>query len=379
MNLVIDASNIRQGGGVTHLQEVLRSADLESSSFRKVTIWGPQATLDRVGKLDRVELKSHPLIEKGGWSAIWFRHRILDQVLGSETDLLWVPGGTYTGNFRPYVAMARNFLPFVKEERDRYKYSRIWLRYLFLGAAQKRTFRKAAGLIHVSRTTHDVVNAQVRLPGVRQKVVLHGLHERFFREPRVQKRFEDYTPDNPVRILYVSPIAHYKHQDKLIQAVSNLRAKGIPITVDLVGSAEKSAKKRFDGLRGQLDPREEWIRWHGLIPYAQLQSFYHDADVYVCLSSCETFGMILLEAMAAGLPILCSDRSALPEIHAGTCPSVDPEDIHAVARGIEEILRDPSLRERAAAAAFNRAQEFTWKRCAAETFQFLHSVARDEE
>lgn len=363
---------------MTHLQEVLRSANLESSCFRKVTVWGPQVTLDRVGKLDRVELKSHPLIEKGGWSAIWFRHRILDQVIGSETDLLWVPGGTYTGSFRPYVVMARNFLPFVKEERDRYKYSRIWLRYLLLGAAQKRTFRKAGGLIHVSQTTHDVVNDQVSLPGVRQKVVLHGLHEKFFREPRRQKRFEEFDSENPCRILYVSPIAHYKHQDKLIQAVSNLRAKGMPITVDLVGSAEKSAKKRFDRLSRQLDPGGEWIRWHGLIPYEKLQHFYHDADMYVCLSSCETFGMILLEAMAAGLPVLCSDRSALPEIHAGTCPSVDPEDIVAVARGIEEMLRDASLRERAAAAAFNRAQEFTWKRCACETFDFLESVARNE-
>lgn len=359
------------------MQEVLRSADLESSCFRKITIWGPQATLDRVGKSDRVELKTHPLIEKGGWSAIWFRHFVLDQMLGSETELLWVPGGTYTGKFRPYVVMARNFLPFVKEERDRYKYSKIWLRYMFLGAAQKRTFRKAAGLIHVSQTTHEVVNGQVRLPGVQQKVVLHGLHERFFREPRVQRCFEDYTPDNPVKILYVSPIAHYKHQDKLIVAVSNLRARGIPITVDLVGSAERSAKKRFDELCRQLDPGKEWIRWHGLVPYEELQHFYHDADMYVCLSSCETFGMILLEAMAAGLPILCSDRSALPEIHGGTCPSVDPEDINAVARGIERMLRDPSSRDRAAAAAFSRAREFTWKRCAQETFDFLELAARN--
>lgn len=136
MKLAIDASNIRKGGGVTHLQEVLNAADFTKYGFSKIVLWAPQSTLDRVGVINGLESKTHPLIEKGGWSAYRFRKFVLDQLIGSDAKLLCDPGGTCISSFRPYVTMFRNFLPFGKEERDRYKYPNASWRDFYLGHEQ---------------------------------------------------------------------------------------------------------------------------------------------------------------------------------------------------------------------------------------------------
>lgn len=377
MNITIDASNIRKGGGVTHLQEVLHAVDFKKHRIKKVNLWAPAATLDRIGQIPNMITHQHPFIEKGGWHGYVFRKWILDRNIDSTTDLLWAPGGTCISKFRPYVTMVRNFLPFDKPERDRFKYSKNWFRYLYLCHTQARSFSRADGLIHISRKTDEVINQQMDLSRVKQTTIYHGLHSDFLTEPRSQRSFEDFTQAQPVRILYVSPISLYKHQDVLLEALALLRSKGFPIRLDLVGPVSPSAKKNFEHTLARCDPQRKWVHVHGEVPYSKVREYYRNADLYACLSSCETFGMILLEAMGAGLPILCSNRSALPEINGGTCPAVDPEDVQAVEEGLERMIRDPQLRETSAQAAYVRAKSFSWHKCADETFSFLTRIARE--
>lgn len=375
MNLVIDGSNIRKGGGVTHLEEVLRAADFARHGFTRVDLWAPGSTLDRIGELPLLHRHRHPLIERGGRHAHWFRKHTLDKLLNPSTDLLWAPGGICISNFRPFVTMVQNFLPFESEERDRFKFSLAWLRYLYLGYTQAKSFQLATGLIHISQKTAEVINAKIELPGVRQTTIHHGLHPRFHCEPRPQREFSEFSAEKPVRLLYVSPINHYKHQDKLVRALALVRAKGIPVRVDLVGPAFPAAKHRYDRVIAECQA-DSWVHWHNEVPYAEVQNYYRNADIYTCLSSCETFGMVLLEGMASGLPVLCSNKSALPEINGGSCPEVDPEDVEAVATALEQMIRDKALREKCAWAAYERAKTFSWEKCADATFSFLAECAR---
>lgn len=371
MHILVDASNIRKGGGVTHLQEVLRASDFEKYGIERVTVWAPEETLARIGDISRVLLRSHPLINQGRLQGMNFRRTCLDRLIDSDTDLLWAPGGTYLGNFRPYVTMLRNFLPFETSERDRFKYSVDWARLLYLRYAQAKTFRAANGIIHISQKACDVLNDQLDLEQVPQTVIHHGLSTRFLMPPREQRPFEEFTPSRPVRLLYVSHVNLYKHQDKLIEAVARVRGNGIPIELNLVGPVVRLAKRRFDAALAKFDPHGEWVHCHGEVSYEDVKDFYQESDICIFMSTCETFGNILLEAMACGLPILCSNRGALPEVHGGAALEVDPEDIDSVAENLERLVRDKALRAKIAARAFARAQTFSWKRCSDQTLQFL--------
>jgi glycosyltransferase involved in cell wall biosynthesis len=92
-----------------------------------------------------------------------------------------------------------------------------------------------------------------------------------------------------------------------------------------------------------------------------LDALYARADVVVVPSLYEGFGLPVLEAMARGVPVVCSNRSSLPEVAGDAAVLVDPTDPAAIRRGIDRALADPEpLRARGLA----RAAEFTWERTA---------------
>jgi glycosyltransferase involved in cell wall biosynthesis len=102
-----------------------------------------------------------------------------------------------------------------------------------------------------------------------------------------------------------------------------------------------------------------------------LAGWYQRADAGVFASSCENMPNILLEMMAAGLPIACSSRGVMPEVFGDSGPTFDPEDVPSVVAALELLCLDTELRERSATQVHYRARTYTWERCAAATFEFL--------
>ena len=98
--------------------------------------------------------------------------------------------------------------------------------------------------------------------------------------------------------------------------------------------------------------------------------------MFVFASSCENMPVTLLEAMAAGLPIACSDRGPMPEILGSVNPYFDPEKPETIADAIQRLIKDDSLRNQASITALEIACNFTWERCATATWKILARIAR---
>ena len=107
----------------------------------------------------------------------------------------------------------------------------------------------------------------------------------------------------------------------------------------------------------------------------EIQEKYASADIGVFASSCETFGQILMEKMASGLPIACSDRSCMPELlnHSGVY--FDPESPSSVADAIKELLKSSDVRLKNAKNAYQISKDYSWDRCAYDTFNFLKEIS----
>ncbi len=114
----------------------------------------------------------------------------------------------------------------------------------------------------------------------------------------------------------------------------------------------------------------------GRVEEDELRALYAGAAVFVYPSLYEGFGLPVLEAMAAGAPVITSNLSSLPEVAGDAALLVDPLDTAAIATGIERVLTDAPLAQRLRAAGRTRAAEFSWKRTAAETLALLRSIAR---
>jgi alpha-1,3-rhamnosyl/mannosyltransferase len=121
--------------------------------------------------------------------------------------------------------------------------------------------------------------------------------------------------------------------------------------------------------------RAAGVRLLGRVGDAQLHALYANATAFAYPSLYEGFGLPVLEAMAAGAPVLTSLSSSLPEVAGDAALLVDPRDTAAIAAGLERLLRDAGLRERLRVAGRARAAAFSWERTARETHALLAQLA----
>jgi alpha-1,3-rhamnosyl/mannosyltransferase len=135
-------------------------------------------------------------------------------------------------------------------------------------------------------------------------------------------------------------------------------AEGSPHTLVVAGARGW----RDDAVAEMLQkPR---IRLLGAVQDEQLVELYRGADCLVFPSLYEGFGFPVLEAMACGTPVVCANRTSLPEVAGDAAVLVDPDDTDAFAAALAEVLSSEARRAELAAAGIARAHEFTWRRCA---------------
>ena len=374
--LGIDATNIRHGGGRTHLLELLSHAKPRAHGFSKVVVWGSKSTLALLPDQDWL-IKLNPHSCEGGLidRLIWQYFGLAKQALVEGCNLLFAPGGNFGGNFRPVVTMSQNMLPFDRRELIRYRLSSTTLKLIVLRWMQSRSFKKANAIIFLTRySAKKVQSITGQLQGL-TCIIPHGVNSRFHLQLNTQKAIENYDLSRPYRLLYVSIVDQYKHQWHVVDAIDILRQKtGWPLTLDLVGPAYPAALRRLQKTMAICDLRREWVKYHGSVPYKKLHTFYAEADLGVFASSCENMPNILLEAMAAGLPMASSDCGPMPEVLGNCGVYFDPENSTDIAATLERLIADSSMRAALADKSSTRAQQYSWTTCADQTFTFMQEV-----
>jgi glycosyltransferase involved in cell wall biosynthesis len=302
---------------------------------------------------------------------LWWQRIKMPRLVQGEVDVLFVPGGSYGGDFAPFVTMFQNMLPFDRVERHRYGVSWASCRLMLLERLQMETFRRAAGVIFLNAYAQAQVTRVVKDLHGRSAIIPHGVAHEFFRNPRKQEAIHSYSNNRPFSLLYVSTVDLYKHQWHVVEAVGQLRRAGLPVELKLVGGAYPPALRRLRAAIRRVDLKGEFIHYTGPVHYSRLPELYHAADGFVFASTCENLPNILLEAMASGLPIACSSRDPMPGILGEGGFYFDPEQPGTIAESLHALLTSTSAREDAAVKAYGRAQSYSWSLCAASTFSFL--------
>ena len=269
----------------------------------------------------------------------------------------------------PSVLTCHNLLPFDRREMQRHEAGSEQPRLERFRLDQARAFQRASGVIFPSAHTAQTVLAQVH--GIRDhRVIAHGLDRSYMlSQPR------GYRLSPPIRTLYVSTILAYKHQVEVVRAIAEVRkATGLELTCRFVGASAPVARRAVEEAIGR-EGAEQYVRLVGELDDAELIRAYRSADLYIYASSCESFGISLLEAMGARLPIVCSDRSGLPDLVKDAAIYFDPENSSSLVDAVRMALEDEARRRSLAERAYEYASSYTWSRCAEQTFQFLEHVA----
>ena len=176
-------------------------------------------------------------------------------------------------------------------------------------------------------------------------------------------------------LLYVGTLEPRKNVGRLIQACQRLWEQGrLELPLVLAGRRGWMSQSIFDAAReAGLGAR---IIFPGYVARADLPALYSAARLFVYPSLCEGFGLPPLEAMACGTAVVASTATSLPEVLGDAARLVDPLDVDALARAIEEMVGDRALRERLRAAGLARAGTFRWASTAARVLELYDSVLR---
>jgi glycosyltransferase involved in cell wall biosynthesis len=238
---------------------------------------------------------------------------------------------------------------------------------------------RAAAIIAVSEVTRKHVMEYLPVGPDRVITVYSGVDDVFRSRPDEQRlaevRAKYALPDR--FLLYAGAIYPPKNFTRLIRAYAAVGpSKGIPLVV-------AGGENRFLSEQELKEPEtlgiSEWVRWPGWVDQQELAAFYAMADALLLPSLFESCGLPVLEAMAAGCPVVTTDRYGTKELAEGAAILVDPESVESIAAGIRRVLDDTTLRADLLAAGKRRSAGFQWHRCAAETLRVLERVAGEKQ
>ena len=376
MVLGIDAFNIKDGGGVTHIVEMLRVAQPKEFGFTKVIIWGDKKLLSQIDERNWLKKNHKNILEKNLiFRLFWHLFLVKKEALNYKCNVLFCPGGVSRSSFQPSVTMSRNLLPFEWKEMLRYGFSFMTFKLFFIRISQKKSFKNADGVIFLTNYARDIVTKVVKIKNDNIALIPHG----------VKSVISDSTHSNSLcfdkkkyNLIYVSDIRPYKHHINVVNAVFNLREKGFSISIDFIGGRGKGINK-FISLLQKIDPKNKNFKYHGKINRHEMEKFYKKSDICLFASSCENMPNILLEAMTSNRPVVCSNRGPMPEILGNAGVYFNPEKVDEIEIAISEVINDIELQKNMIKKGNQKVQSFTWSKCSNQTFAFLKKIALENK
>lgn len=238
--------------------------------------------------------------------------------------------------------------------------------------------RRAVRIIAVSDATKQEIVRYFPDSEAKITTILNGVGQEFMDAAALDiKKAEETCQRLGIArpyVLFVGNLEPKKNLPRLIQAFQRLRlSTELPHTLVVVGKQLPSGP---DG-GVSLEEKQEGIHLTGYVDDVDLPALYRGADLIAYPSLYEGFGMPVLEGMAAGVPVLTSCVSSLPEVAGGAAMLVDPYDVDGIAAGLHRALADQGWRRSAVSAGCARASALSWDENARQTAVLYHQVWKE--
>lgn len=170
---------------------------------------------------------------------------------------------------------------------------------------------------------------------------------------------------DPPTLLYVGTLYPFKNVGLLIQALAEVLKNHRTAQLVIVGNTPRFIDElKIQAIDAGID---EHVRFTGFVSHKELARLYADASVFLFPSLSEGFGLPPLEAMAAGVPVLASKASAMPEVLGDGAQYFDPKSAPDLAMQINKLLDSPDALAALQAKGYKRIKDFSWQRMAEQT------------
>jgi glycosyltransferase involved in cell wall biosynthesis len=370
ISIAIDASRNRSGGAKAHLIGILSNLDPEKHGIDKIHIWSFKTLLDQLPDFPWLIKHNPKSLERSLFEQLlWQAFSLRAEVNAVKCDILFSTDASSLCRFSPMVVLSQDMLSYEPGVMQSYGYGFNRLRLELILILQNLAFHRASGVIFLTRYSGKVIQKSCG-PIANVAYVPHGVDNIFANSLLSLQKWPEVI-DEPIRCIYISNADRYKYQWNVVKAVYMLRARGYKMELTLVGGGSGYGQNLLNSTVANLDKNGSFVQQLEFTPHGLLPELISRSNIFIFASSCENMPVTLIEGMSMGLPIACSNRGPMPEILVNGGVYFDPEDESSIAISLEKIISTPSLRIQMSAVAKNLAREYSWTRCADETFKFI--------
>jgi len=321
---------------------------------------GAREAVSRMGS--RLEVEIVPVDPRRKAARFLFEQTRLAR-LASHVDVMHSFDYTF-----PYLAPTKNIVTLHDLNYLNHPYTFSSSQRAIRRVAVPLSVRLADRVVTISEAAREEILSRFPVDSERVVVIHNGYAGLERSAPRESSEAE---VRNGPYLLAVGTLKAHKNYPRLLEAFATLPFEGLHLVI--VG--------RDDGMSGDLMRRaaalgvRERVTLCGFLPEADLRRYYRGATAFVAPSLYEGFGMPVLEAMAHGAPVACSNLAVFREIAAQAAVYFDPADPRSIRETVAGLVRDSVLRSRLVRAGLERVTRFTWHSSARKAFRLYEELA----
>lgn len=232
----------------------------------------------------------------------------------------------------------------------------------------KRGLKKTRFIVTISDYSKKEIGQYLNFPEERIKVVYPAIEHYLFKPSKSQQETKKglrrkFQIKNPY-ILYVGSEQKRKNLPQLIKVFAEIKKEFPNLLLVKVGNPQQmGARRQLLDLVNDLDLTDS-VLFFDQVSEEDLALFYQGAEVFVFLSEYEGFGMPVLESLACGCPVVCSNFTSLPEVTGNAALLVNPHNQVEVAGAVQRILTNKSLKNSLITKGVQQASNFSWEKSA---------------
>ncbi len=245
----------------------------------------------------------------------------------------------------------------------------------YLEQSVSRSVVRADWVLADSEATRSDLIAHLGTPAGKVQVLYSGVDPRFSegKEPEESERLRArYGLTAGSYVLSVGTIQPRKNYVRLIQAFAQLQTHNFADRQLVLAGGRGWL---YEDIFAEAERHGDRVRILGFVDEADLPALYRNAALFAFPSLYEGFGLPVLEAMACGTPVVCSNVSSLPEVAGDAALLVDPLDTGSIAEAMARVLQDVGLQRDMIARGRSQAARFTWKKAARQLLDTLDGLA----
>lgn len=359
--LVIDASRNRSGGAIVYIKNFIKNLNLNSTQIEKVILFSYKDLLKEIPNRSFLSKCSHPLLEKNLlFQIIWQSIYLPIFLKKDKNNILYSTDSTSFCKHKLSIVFNQDILSFDQKVLNNIPFGFDKIRLYFIKLVQIWAMNSATKIIYLSKFSQKIISTFLNKKK-NYEIIHHGIDKNFLKFLKNKRKFIpwDYKKKNKIKLIYVSPLDYYKNHMTVARAYSRLKKKYANLEIKFIGNYSHNLK-----LYNSIINENHFItkkNFIGQVNHKKVLTYIHHADIFIFASSTETFGITLLEGMALGMPIICSNRSSLPEILKDGGIYFNPNNDYELSNQIERFIRNKKFRLNKSKKAFNLSLNYSWK------------------